>query len=605
MSEIISFKKKHYNAEEWLEGITQFNHKHHHLVDVNGDQKEKAEIFNKGEDLKLQISKKQFNILTGEDKETKCFLECPYRALFKASVGAMGRERRQEFKNLWEDPLVDEMVEEVERELEEYELESDDEEQTVEPEGCDSHTSSSEEEEDDASPEARERCVDSPEARVLRDKEDDYKECVSLRGAVAAAYDASNFSDSRGRNPFHGSPIVTPGGEVDCSETCSKNDLCDAWPLRMCAQDSHCDTFVCLHKQLFPMLPLDVTFFFVIFIVSFLAGAPGIGGGGINVPLLMMLNRFTIKEAVPISHIAVQSSYLVTTLSRKHYYHCYDIFLVGNALSQLLFNTRLRHPSMPLRPLIHYEMAAILLPAMLGGNSLGIVVSKIFPPTALVLLSLILLIFAAAKTMHKGLVAFRHSKLEMKTSISSWTKRKSCWVVQMLTDGPMASHLITNGQMKLSVERAIFLNLQPGRTFVAYKVFPSLGCDDLMNGKFFVDLGCDSSFGQILMTTDRAGDPYCIDLCSGMGGWSIGARHAGIRFAVHIEKDRDVAEAGSKVTFTQLVTKEWIRDCSYRTWDNMLQTGVTIIMPFQDDTCWEKLAASGVDLVAASLPCPP
>lgn len=144
------------------------------------------------------------------------------------------------------------------------------------------------------------------------------------------------------------------------------------------------------------MLPLDVTFFFVIFIVSFLAGAPGIGGGGINVPLLMMLNRFTIKEAVPISHIAV----------------------MGNALSQLFFNTRLRHPSMPLRPLIHYEMAAILLPAMLGGNSLGIVVSKIFPPTALVLLSLILLIFAAAKTMHKGLVAFRHSKLEMKTSIS-------------------------------------------------------------------------------------------------------------------------------------------------------------------------------------------
>ena len=27
----------------------------------------------------------------------------------------------------------------------------------------------------------------------------------------------------------------------------------------------------------------------------------------------------------------------------------------GNALSQLFFNTRLRHPSMPLRPLIHYD----------------------------------------------------------------------------------------------------------------------------------------------------------------------------------------------------------------------------------------------------------
>eukprot|EP00913_Durusdinium_trenchii_P010152 g9519.t1 len=47
-------------------------------------------------------------------------------------------------------------------------------------------------------------------------------------------------------------------------------------------------------------------------------------------------------------------------------------------------------------------MAAILLPAMLGGNSLGIVVSKVFPPTALVLLSLLLLVLAGCKTMHKG-----------------------------------------------------------------------------------------------------------------------------------------------------------------------------------------------------------
>eukprot|EP00435_Cladocopium_sp_Y103_P075106 s374_g54.t1 len=213
--------------------------------------------------------------------------------------------------------------------------------------------------------------------------------CCLFLGAKAQddSWNFSNFSAGRSGNPFRGSPIVTPGEEIDCSETCSRRHHCQDWPLRMCGKDPHCDTAVCLHKQLFPMLPLDVTFFFVIFMVSFLAGAPGIGGGGINVPLLMMLNRFTIKEAVPISHIAV----------------------MGNALSQLLFNTRLRHPSMSLRPLIHYEIAAVLLPAMLGGNSLGIVVSKVFPPTALVLLSLILLFFAAAKTMHKGLVAFRNS----------------------------------------------------------------------------------------------------------------------------------------------------------------------------------------------------
>ncbi|CAJ1346515.1 unnamed protein product, partial [Effrenium voratum] len=109
----------------------------------------------------------------------------------------------------------------------------------------------------------------------------------------------------RHSNPFRGSPIVTPGAEIDCSQTCGNvwRD-CPDWPMRLCVYDGYCEERVCLHKMLFPMLGSDASFFFVIFIVSFLAGAPGIGGGGINVPLLMMLNRFTIKEAVPISHIA-------------------------------------------------------------------------------------------------------------------------------------------------------------------------------------------------------------------------------------------------------------------------------------------------------------
>ncbi|CAE7514812.1 unnamed protein product [Symbiodinium natans] len=227
-------------------------------------------------------------------------------------------------------------------------------------------------------------------------------------GSIALAAHASTFAANlstanssaesarrrrRGGNPFRGSPIWTPGSEIDCSETCGSWRDCSDWPMRMCALDDYCDKHVCLHKRLFPMLGGDASFFFVIFIVAFLAGAPGIGGGGINVPLLMMLNRFTIKEAVPISHIAV----------------------MGNALSQLLVNTRLRHPSMPLRPLIHYEVAAVLLPAMLGGNSLGIVVSRVVAPTLLVVLSLALLLMTSCKTFYKGVKAYREQSRKSST----------------------------------------------------------------------------------------------------------------------------------------------------------------------------------------------
>ena len=34
-------------------------------------------------------------------------IDRPCKALFKASVGMMGRVRRQEFKEIWDDPLVE------------------------------------------------------------------------------------------------------------------------------------------------------------------------------------------------------------------------------------------------------------------------------------------------------------------------------------------------------------------------------------------------------------------------------------------------------------------------------------------------------------------
>merc|ERR1711871_1276514 len=53
--------------------------------------------------------------------------------------------------------------------------------------------------------------------------------------------------------------------------------------------------------------------------------------------------------------------------------------------------------------MIHYEIAYLLLPAMLGGNSLGVVVGRVLPPTLLVVLSLCVLMLAATKTVFKGI----------------------------------------------------------------------------------------------------------------------------------------------------------------------------------------------------------
>jgi len=173
---------------------------------------------------------------------------------------------------------------------------------------------------------------------------------------------ARNTSSTRkGNKPYQPGAIVDPFSDVNCeTESCnSTSDPCSAYPYRLCQAYPNCPTKVCLHKQLFPMLPEDLTVFIAMFLIAVCAGAAGIGGGGLNVPILMMLNSFGIKEAVPLSHTAV----------------------MGNALAQLLVNAPQRHPNAPDRPLIHYELAILALPAQLGGNSLGVVVGRIFPPT--------------------------------------------------------------------------------------------------------------------------------------------------------------------------------------------------------------------------------
>ena len=149
MTDLIPFKKKIYEENGELKEIVYMNHKHHHLVDVSGNNERKTELFNQGEKLKLQISKKQFNILTGEDTDTNCILDCPYKDLFKSAVILMPSEVRRVFAEQWGEmeEAVD-MVEEVEREergdMEREENltrepdtdeESEEEEEEEEPEG--------------------------------------------------------------------------------------------------------------------------------------------------------------------------------------------------------------------------------------------------------------------------------------------------------------------------------------------------------------------------------------------------------------------------------------------------------------------------------------
>ena len=141
----------------------------------------------------------------------------------------------------------------------------------------------------------------------------------------------------------------------------------------------------CEHKDLFPLTSADGFATLAMAVASVLGGAAGIGGGGLNVPLLMLTLSFSVKEAVHISHVAV----------------------LGNAIAQNSINLLRRHPLTRSRPLVDFGLPLLLLPAQLAGNSLGVLVGKVLPSTTIELCACVLLFATGIKTLRTGLKQYR------------------------------------------------------------------------------------------------------------------------------------------------------------------------------------------------------
>jgi uncharacterized membrane protein YfcA len=124
----------------------------------------------------------------------------------------------------------------------------------------------------------------------------------------------------------------------------------------------------------------------VLFCASSLAAAAGVGGGGINVPILMLIYGFSFKRSVVFSSCT----------------------LLGSFTSQILVNYRKTHPFKTSRPLIYFEIALILLPAQLGGSNFGSMLVKILPDSVMYVLALCVLLFASCITFLKGQKMMHH-----------------------------------------------------------------------------------------------------------------------------------------------------------------------------------------------------
>ena len=126
----------------------------------------------------------------------------------------------------------------------------------------------------------------------------------------------------------------------------------------------------------------------VLFMSCALSAAGGIGGGGVNVPILILIYGYSFDRSVIFSSCT----------------------LLGNFISQIFVNLPKHHPNLSSRPLIYTDLVLVLLPAQLGGSRVGAIIAKILPTAVLYVLALCVLFSAAIITAMKGMKQ-RHKEL--------------------------------------------------------------------------------------------------------------------------------------------------------------------------------------------------
>ena len=134
-----------------------------------------------------------------------------------------------------------------------------------------------------------------------------------------------------------------------------------------------------IHKNLFPMNTMDYIGTFLVIIGLIISASGGIGGGGILVPLLILVFQFRSKDAIPLSNFTI----------------------FGGSISNLILNIPKRHPDVD-RPLVDWNLITIMQPSTLAGAIIGTYFGKLFPDWILSLSLVVILAYTSMRTLEKG-----------------------------------------------------------------------------------------------------------------------------------------------------------------------------------------------------------
>lgn len=133
------------------------------------------------------------------------------------------------------------------------------------------------------------------------------------------------------------------------------------------------------HAPLFPLQMSDNLGLFCAVLGLMVAAGGGIGGGGILVPIYILVMGFAPKHAIPLSNVTV----------------------FGGACANYLLNMPKRHPLAD-RPLTDWDLILVMEPLTIAGALIGAFLNKVLPESVLTFMLVLLLSFTAYNTLTKA-----------------------------------------------------------------------------------------------------------------------------------------------------------------------------------------------------------
>ena len=158
---------------------------------------------------------------------------------------------------------------------------------------------------------------------------------------------------------------------------CVVDEDCNDHPWFLCDDK---DPGFCSHKDVFPVMPLEIGGIVVFSVIMALSNVAGVGGGGVAISILIAMFNFMTKPAIAVSSFSI----FLTTLVR------------------FFMNFRERHPEKANVTSIDYDLVAIMMPTTLAGAQIGAIILVISPSLIIAVILTIMMGFLMIQSFQKA-----------------------------------------------------------------------------------------------------------------------------------------------------------------------------------------------------------